>query len=112
VYYPGLESHEGHAVAARQMKGPGGMITFDLAGGLAAARRFLEALRVFVCAESLGGVESLAEHPALMTHASIPVEMRRELGIGDGMVRLSVGLEDARDLRKDLEAGFAAARAP
>jgi cystathionine beta-lyase/cystathionine gamma-synthase len=112
VYYPGLESHEGHAVAARQMKGPGGMITFDLAGGLAAARRFVEALRVFVCAESLGGVESLAEHPALMTHASIPVEMRRELGIGDGMVRLSVGLEDARDLRKDLEAGFAAARAP
>jgi len=111
VYYPGLESHEGHAVAARQMKGPGGMITFDLAGGLAAARRFLEALRVFVCAESLGGVESLAEHPALMTHASIPLEMRRALGIGDGMVRLSVGLEDARDLRKDLEAGFAAARA-
>ena len=111
VYYPGLESHEGHAVAARQMKGPGGMITFDLAGGLAAARRFLEALRVFVCAESLGGVESLAEHPALMTHASIPLEMRRALGIGDGMVRLSVGLEDARDLRKDLAAGFAAARA-
>jgi len=109
VHYPGLESHTGHALAARQMKGPGGMITFDLKGGLPAARRFLEALGVFACAESLGGVESLAEHPALMTHASLPAETRRALGIGDGTIRLSVGLEDAKDLRKDLEAGFDAA---
>jgi cystathionine beta-lyase/cystathionine gamma-synthase len=108
VYYPGLTSHPRHSLAARQMNGPGGMITFDLAGGLPAARQFLAALRVFVCAESLGGVESLAEHPTLMTHASVPAETRRELGIGDGTVRLSVGLEDASDLRKDLEAGFAA----
>jgi cystathionine beta-lyase/cystathionine gamma-synthase/aminoglycoside phosphotransferase len=110
IHYPGLASHPGHAVAARQMKGPGGMITFDLAGGLHAARHFLGALRLFVCAESLGGVESLAEHPTLMTHASVPAETRRALGIGDGTVRLSVGLEDASDLRKDLEAGFAAAQ--
>jgi cystathionine beta-lyase/cystathionine gamma-synthase len=111
VHYPGLKSHAGHTLAARQMKGPGGMITFDLVGGLPAARRFLEALRIFVCAESLGGVESLAEHPALMTHASVPAETRRALGIGDGTLRLSVGLEDANDLRSDLEAGFAAAHA-
>jgi cystathionine beta-lyase/cystathionine gamma-synthase len=111
IHYPGLKSHPGHALAARQMKGPGGMITFDLKGGLPAARRFLGALRVFVCAESLGGVESLAEHPALMTHASVPAETRHALGIGDGTVRLSVGLEDAKDLRRDLEAGFAAVRA-
>jgi cystathionine beta-lyase/cystathionine gamma-synthase len=110
VHYPGLPSHAGYALAARQMKGPGGMITFDLKGGLPAARRFLEALRIFVCAESLGGVESLAEHPALMTHASVPAETRRALGIGDGTVRLSVGLEDASDLQRDLEAAFAAAR--
>ncbi len=109
VHYPGLKSHAGYALAARQMKGPGGMITFDLAGGLPAARRFLGALRVFVCAESLGGVESLAEHPALMTHASVPAETRRALGIDDGTVRLSVGLEDAEDLKTDLAAGFAAA---
>lgn len=111
VLYPGLKSHEGYAIALRQMKGPGGMITFDLGGGLPAARRFLEALRIFVCAESLGGVESLAEHPALMTHASLPAEARLALGIGDGTVRLSIGLEDASDLQGDLDAGFAAARA-
>jgi cystathionine beta-lyase/cystathionine gamma-synthase len=109
VRYPGLSSHEGHAVAARQMKAPGGMISFELAGSLAQATAFLKALRIFACAESLGGVESLAEHPAIMTHASLTAEARKALGIGDGLLRLSVGLEDARDLRADLEAGFAAA---
>jgi cystathionine beta-lyase/cystathionine gamma-synthase len=108
VLYPGLPSHPGHAVAARQMKGFGGMISFELKGGLAASSAFLKALRVFACAESLGGVESLAEHPAVMTHASLPAEARRALGIGDGLIRLSVGLEDAGDLREDLERGFAA----
>jgi cystathionine gamma-lyase len=111
VRYPGLRSHAGYALASRQMRGPGGMITFDLRGNLEAAAAFLRALRIFACAESLGGVESLAEHPALMTHASLPAEMRKSLGIGDGTLRLSVGLEDAQDLRRDLEAGFAAARA-
>jgi cystathionine beta-lyase/cystathionine gamma-synthase len=109
VRYPALAGHPGHALAERQMKGPGGMITFDLKGGLPAARAFFGALRVFVCAESLGGVESLAEHPAIMTHASLPPDTRQALGIGDGMIRISVGLEDAGDLRHDLEAGFGAA---
>ncbi len=111
VHYPGLASHPGHHIASRQMNGPGGMITFELRGGLPAASAFLAALQVFVCAESLGGVESLAEHPALMTHASIPAETRRALGIGDGLIRLSVGLEDIEDLRHDLARGFEAARA-
>lgn len=110
VIYPGLESHPGHALAAKQMKGPGGMISFDLKGDLRQASEFLKALRVFACAESLGGVESLAEHPAIMTHASIPAENRRALGIADGLIRLSVGLEDVDDLWADLERGFAAAR--
>jgi cystathionine beta-lyase/cystathionine gamma-synthase len=110
VRYPGLPSHEAHALAARQMPGgPGGMISFELRGSLAQAAALLRALRVFTCAESLGGVESLAEHPAIMTHASLTAEARKALGIGDGLLRLSVGLEDARDLRADLEAGFAAA---
>lgn len=111
VRYPGLPSHEGHALAERQMKGPGGMISFDLDGGLVKASAFLRALRVFACAESLGGVESLAEHPAIMTHASLPPEARRALGIGDGLIRLSVGLEDPADLIDDLRGGFAAAEA-
>jgi cystathionine beta-lyase/cystathionine gamma-synthase len=110
VFYPGLPTHKGHALAERQMKGPGGMISFDLKGGIPAATAFLKALRVFACAESLGGVESLAEHPAIMTHASIPAEQRRALGIGDGLLRLSVGIEDLGDLRADLDAGFAAAK--
>jgi len=109
VHYPGLASHPGHALASRQMKGPGGMISFELRGGIDASRAFLAALRVFVCAESLGGVESLAELPAVMTHASLTAEARRALGIGDGLIRLSVGLEDLNDLRGDLEAGFGAA---
>jgi cystathionine gamma-lyase len=111
VFYPGLPSHKGHDVAARQMKGPGGMISFELRGGLGASTAFLKALGVFVCAESLGGVESLAEHPAIMTHASLPPEARRALGIGDGLIRLSVGLEDVEDLREDLTKGFRAAAA-
>jgi cystathionine gamma-lyase len=110
VRYPGLASHPGHALAAKQMSGPGGMISFELRGGLRAATEFLKAVRIFVCAESLGGVESLAEHPAIMTHASLPEEVRRSLGIGDGLIRLSVGLEDAGDLRRDLEDGFRAAK--
>ena len=109
VFYPGLTTHKGHDIAARQMKGPGGMISFELAGGLPAAKAFLESLRVFVCAESLGGVESLAEHPAIMTHASVPADVRRTLGIGDGLIRLSVGLEDEGDLADDLDRGFQAA---
>lgn len=109
VYYPGLASHVGHAVAAKQMSAPGGMISFELKGGLTASTAFLRACRIFACAESLGGVESLAEHPAIMTHASLEPEARRALGIGDGLLRLSVGLEDVEDLRGDLERGFSAA---
>jgi cystathionine gamma-lyase len=110
VRYPGLASHEGHALATRQMSGPGGMISFELKGSLQQAVAFLRALRVFTCAESLGGVESLAEHPALMTHASLPAEARRALGIGDGLIRLSVGLEDPADLARDLDHAFSQAR--
>ena len=109
--YPGLESHPQHALAARQQRGFGGMISFDLRGGLEAARKFLQACRIFALAESLGGVESLIEHPAIMTHASVPAERRRALGMGDGLIRLSVGIEDLDDLRGDLEHAFAAARA-
>jgi len=109
VRYPGLASHEGHDLAARQMSGPGGMISFELKGTLEQASAFLRALRIFACAESLGGVESLAEHPATMTHASLPASARLAVGIGDGLIRLSVGLEDAGDLLADLEGGFAAA---
>jgi len=110
VLYPGLAKHPGHAVAEKQMTGPGGMISFDLKGGIPASTAFLKALQIFACAESLGGVESLAEHPAIMTHASVPAENRRALGIGDGLLRLSVGIEDVGDLRTDLETGFAAAK--
>jgi len=110
VLFPGLDTHPGAALAKRQMKGPGGMISFELRGGLGASTAFLKALRIFACAESLGGVESLAEHPAIMTHASLNPEARRALGIGDGLIRLSIGIEDESDLRQDLERGFAAAR--
>jgi len=109
VIFPGLDAHPQAALARKQMKAPGGMITFELRGGLAASTAFLKALRVFACAESLGGVESLAELPAIMTHASLTPEARRALGIGDGLIRLSVGIEDAGDLREDLERGFRAA---
>jgi cystathionine gamma-lyase len=107
VHYPGLESHPQHALAKRQMRGGGGMISIDLKSDLAGSRRFLENVRLFALAESLGGVESLIEHPAIMTHASIPAEQRAALGIGDTLVRLSVGIEALDDLKGDLEAGFA-----
>lgn len=103
VYYPGLESHPQHALAKRQMQGFGGIISIALNTDLAGARRFLERCEVFALAESLGGVESLIEHPALMTHATIPPETRARLGIGDGLIRLSVGIEDVGDLRQDLQ---------
>jgi cystathionine gamma-lyase len=102
VSYPGLPSHPQHAVAQRQMRGFGGMVTAVLRGGLEEARKFLERVRLFSLAESLGGVESLIEHPAIMTHASVPAEARAALGISDGLVRLSVGIEDAEDLLEDL----------
>jgi cystathionine gamma-lyase len=103
VHYPGLRSHPQHALARRQMKGGfGGMVSIEVKGGLPAARRFLERCRIFALAESLGGVESLIEHPGIMTHASVPPETRRRLGIGDGLCRLSVGVEDVQDLQADL----------
>ncbi|WP_282412556.1 PLP-dependent aspartate aminotransferase family protein [Pseudomonas sp. PS01299] len=102
VYYPGLPSHPQHELAKRQMHGFGGMISVDLNSDLDGARRFLENVKIFALAESLGGVESLIEHPAIMTHATIPAETRAKLGIGDGLVRLSVGVEDLEDLRADL----------
>lgn len=107
VHYPGLASHPDHAVAARQMSAFGGMISVEIKGGIDVSRRMLERLRVFACAESLGGVESLAEHPAIMTHASVPEESRRALGISDGLVRLSVGLEGVEDLWGDIEQALA-----
>ncbi|MGE0551303.1 MAG: cystathionine gamma-synthase [Kofleriaceae bacterium] len=110
VIYPGLESHPQHALAKRQASGFGGMISFVLKGGLDESRRFLSACQIFALAESLGGVESLIEHPAIMTHASVPAETRAKLGISDGFIRLSVGIEDAGDLQQDLERGFHAAR--
>jgi cystathionine gamma-lyase len=107
VFYPGLPSHPQHALAARQMHAFGGMISVDLDLDLDAVRRFLERCELFTLAESLGGVESLIEHPALMTHGSVPPEVRAELGIGDSLVRLSVGIEDADDLIADLENALA-----
>lgn len=108
VIYPGLHSHPQHELARQQMSGFGGMITFFLKGGLKEARSFLESLRVFSLAESLGGVESLVDHPAIMTHASIPAETRQALGISDSLVRLSVGIEHVDDLIDDLERALAA----
>ncbi|MDA8031443.1 MAG: PLP-dependent aspartate aminotransferase family protein, partial [Alphaproteobacteria bacterium] len=106
VYYPGLESHGGHEIARRQMEGFGGMMSVDLRGGMEGVRRFLGGLEVFTLAESLGGVESLVEHPATMTHKGLGAEVRREVGIGDGLVRLSVGIEDGDDLLRDLTAAL------
>jgi cystathionine gamma-lyase len=108
VIYPGLESHPGHALQKSQAKGFGGMISFVIKGGMEASRKFLSTCKIFTLAESLGGVESLIEHPAIMTHASVPKENREKLGIVDGFIRLSVGIEDVADLQADLEASFAA----
>ncbi len=106
VIYPGLKSHAQHAIAKKQASGFGGMITFFLKGGMKESRRFLENVRLFALAESLGGVESLIEHPAIMTHASIPAAIRQQLGIHDNLIRLSVGIEGIEDLKADLEAAF------
>lgn len=103
VVYPGLATHPQHAIARQQMRDFGGMVTVFLKGGLEASRKFLERVSLFSLAESLGGVESLIEHPAIMTHASVPAEQRAKLGISDGLVRLSVGIEDADDLIDDLD---------
>ena len=108
VYYPGLPSHPQHKLAQRQMSGFGGMISFDIAGGLDAAKRFLAAVKIFALAESLGGVESLIEHPAIMTHASIPREVREREGLSDALVRISVGIEHVEDLQADLDSAFKA----
>lgn len=103
VIYPGLKSHPQFALAKRQMDGFGGIISAEINGGLKKARRTLERCELFALAESLGGVESLIEHPAIMTHASVPPANRKRLGISDGLVRLSVGVEDIRDLKRELE---------
>ncbi len=108
VVYPGLPSHPDYALAQEQMMGPGGMLSFTIRGGLPAARTFLENVRIFTLAESLGGVESLIEHPAIMTHASVPAEIRAQLGIDDGLIRLSVGIESEQDLLADIDRAFAA----
>jgi cystathionine gamma-lyase len=103
VHYPGLKDHPQFALAKRQMKMPGGMLSAEMKGGMPEVRKFLQKLRVFALAESLGGVESLVDHPATMTHASLSPERRKKLGIGDGLVRFSVGIEDAEDLIADLK---------
>jgi len=107
VRYPGLASHAQHALARKQMRGFGGMVSIELDTDLAGTRRFLEACSIFTLAESLGGVESLIEHPAIMTHATIPPEQRARLGIGDSLVRLSMGIETVDDLRADLAEALA-----
>ena len=104
--YPGLQSHPEHNIAKKQMKLYGGMVTFVVSGGLSQAKKVLENLKIFTLAESLGGAESLAEHPAIMTHASIPKETREALGIDDGLIRLSVGIETAEDLINDLKSAL------
>lgn len=103
VLYPGLKSHPQHKLAKKQMDGFGGMITFFITGGIKESRKFLENTKLFALAESLGGVESLVDHPAIMTHASIPKNVRKKLGISDNLIRLSVGIEDTEDLISDLE---------
>ena len=107
VYYPGLTSHPQHALAAKQMRGFGGMISFEL-GSKKAAKTFLDRVKLCTLAESLGGVESLISHPETMTHASVPPETRKRLGITPGLVRISVGIEDIEDLIADLEHAFEA----
>jgi cystathionine gamma-synthase len=111
VFWPGLRDHEGHALALRQQNGFGAMLSFELGGGEPAIEAFLDGLRCFSLAESLGGVESLVAHPATMTHASMAPEARRNAGISDALLRLSVGIEDGADLSADLEAALARAAA-
>ena len=111
VYYPGLESHPGHHIAARQQQGFGAMISFELDAPIEGIRAFLAGLSLFTLAESLGGVESLVAHPATMTHAAMTEQDRRTAGIGAGLLRLSVGIEDTDELAADLESGFAALQA-
>lgn len=106
VIYPGLKSHPQHNIAKKQMSGFGGMITFFLKGNLKQSKKFLSKVKLFALAESLGGVESLIEHPAIMTHASIPKDVREKLGIKDNLIRLSVGIEDFDDLKNDLQKAF------
>ena len=107
VIYPGLESHPQHALASQQMNGFGGIISMNISAGLEKSKSFLEKTTIFSLAESLGGVESLIEHPALMTHASLPKDRREAIGITDGLVRLSVGLESLDDLIEDIEQALA-----
>ena len=106
VMYPGLKSHPQYELAKRQMKGPGAMISFELKGGIEAGKRLLDNLKVAILAVSLGGVETLVEHPASMTHTKVPKEERLKAGITDGLVRLSVGIEDINDLLDDLKQAF------
>ena len=106
VNYPGLKSHPQHALAERQATGHGGMLSFEIRGGLKEAKRFLEQVKVFALAESLGGVESLIEHPALMTHASVPKEIREKAGLTDSLIRVSVGIEHIDDLIADFDHAF------
>jgi len=106
VYYPGLESSPYHKIAKKQQKGFGGVVAFNIKGGLEESKKFLTELHIFLLAESLGSVESLAEHPALMTHFSVPAEIRKELGIEDGFIRLAIGIEDVEDLITDLDNAF------
>jgi cystathionine gamma-lyase len=106
--YPGLDSHPQKKIAERQMRSGGGIISFEIKGGLNTALKFLELVPLYALAESLGGVESLIEHPAMMTHAAIPKEHREAIGITEGLIRISVGIEAYEDLKKAIDAGFAA----
>lgn len=108
VVYPGLKSHPQHRIAKKQMSGHGGMITFFIKGGLKESRKFLKKVKIFALAESLGGVESLIEHPAIMTHASVPKKVREEIGLTDNLIRISVGIEQVEDLIQDLDSAFKA----
>jgi cystathionine beta-lyase/cystathionine gamma-synthase len=103
VFYPGIKSHPGHEIAKKQMKGFGGVVSFELKGGVKAVNHFLRRLKLFSLAESLGGAASLAEHPATMSHASMPADYRAKIGITDNLIRLSVGLENIDDLIEDLQ---------
>jgi cystathionine gamma-synthase len=109
VHYPGLPSHPGHEIAKAQQNGFGSMLSFEIAGGTGAVRRFVETVELFTLAESLGGIESLVSHSATMTHASMTAEARRAAGISDSLIRLSIGLENEADLLADLARGLDAA---